>query len=96
MRKRAGGDRNGYNGDAFVEVRTFLEKVGERAPTKDEIQEIKPALESIYDTYARLRSMAPPYRDIDLSDHVWGLMERIGKKRRYTIKNVISRAAGLL
>ena len=92
----AGGDSDVAPADALVTVREFLDRVGDRRPTAEEIREIAPALEKLYERLVKLRSLAPAYRRVDLSDRIWELMARIGKKKLPPSRGSLGRAASFL
>ena len=92
----ARGNSSGSDADSTVVVHDFLDRVGKRRPSDEEIGEIRPALESLYDRLVKIRSMSPAYRRVDLSDQVWGLLERIGKRRLPGTRGSIGRAASFL
>lgn len=65
--------------DSFEVVKSFLAGVGERRPSREEVQTIAPALVDIYQRIMRVRAVAPT---VDLSERLWGLMEIVGLKAK--------------
>lgn len=90
------GDGDGPGADAFVVVRDFLERLGDRAPNAEDVMPIRPALEVVYEKLMRLREISPAYRRLDLSDRLWSLMQMIGKKPQPAIRTAFGRAASFL
>jgi hypothetical protein len=65
--------------DSFEVVKGFVKGLGDRRPDPWEVQKIAPALNEIYQRLMRVRSYAPR---VDLSDHMWDLMEMVGIRAR--------------
>lgn len=61
--------------DSFEIVREFLHRMEGRAPRREEVAEIAPALHELYRRLMRVRAVAPK---VNVSDEVWGLMEMVG------------------
>jgi hypothetical protein len=78
--------------DSFEVVKEFLVGIGERRPTREEVQTIAPALVDIYQRLMRVRAVAPT---VDLSERLWTLMGVIGLKAKPVRSAWISRAASL-
>lgn len=64
--------------DSFEVIKEFLTRVGKRAPNRDEVREISPALKELYERLMKVRTIAPT---VDLDDRVWMLMELAGIRR---------------
>ncbi len=65
--------------DSFDVVKDFLKGLGNRRPEPWEVHQIAPALNEIFQRLMRVRSYAPR---VDLSDHMWQLMEMVGIRAR--------------
>ena len=61
--------------DSFEVAKEFIARIGERAPTTGELQEVSPALRDIYERLMRVRAWAP---SVDLSEKLWVLMGMAG------------------
>ena len=96
MTMGAGGNADAPDADVFAVVRVFLERIGRREPTKEELQELQPALEALYEKVMRIRRLSPSFRRVDLSDQVWSLLRRIGVKPRPATGGAFGRAASFL
>jgi hypothetical protein len=96
--KRIGEGREGGVMEEFVRVKEFLNRIGDRVPTRSEVLEIAPDLEVLYLKIERIRTLAPAYVAVDVSEKVRMLMGVIGKKVQpaRTSPAVLRRAAGLL
>ena len=65
--------------DSFEVVKGFVKELGGRQPEPWEVMKIAPALNEIHQRLMRVRSYAPR---VDLSDHMWKLMEMVGIRSR--------------
>ena len=65
--------------DSFEVVKEFIMGLGDRRPTRDEVQGIAIALADIYQRLMRVRSIAPT---VDVSDRMWELMSMVGLKAK--------------
>jgi len=65
--------------DSFEVVKEFIMGLGDRRPTRDEVQQIAVALADIYQRLMRVRSIAP---SVDVSDRMWELMSMVGLKAK--------------
>ena len=90
------GNRDYVPSDAFTVVRDFMDRIGDREPTAEEISEVRPALEELYQKLERIRKMSPATRKVDVSERVWGLLRRIGKKPLPVPRRPFGRAASFL
>ncbi len=57
-----------------------LDREGRKFISKDELEQLRPALEDLYGGLIRVRQMGPEYRTIDFSEQVWSLMSLVGKR----------------
>jgi len=57
-----------------------LEQEGRRFVTKDELGQLRPALDDLYLGLMRVRRMGGDYAKVDFSEPVWGLMGLAGRK----------------
>lgn len=96
MNRGAGGDGNAPAQDEFLAVRDLVEKIGNRQATSEEVESVRPALETLYAKLMRIRSLSPAFRRVDFSEEVWMLMRRIGKKVQPVPGSAIGRAASFL
>ena len=96
MTRGAGGNVDAPDADVFAVVRVFLDRSGNRVPTREELQELRPALVALYEKVMRLRRLSPSFRRIDLSDQVWSMLRRIGVKPRPAVGGPFGRAASFL
>lgn len=96
MDRGAEGDRIAPETDAFTVVHDFMEKLGDRMPTADEIAGVRPALEALHEKLMRLRAMSPLFRRVDFSERIWKMMELVGKKPQPAPRSALGRAASFL
>ena len=96
MKRGAEGDREAPDRDSFTVVRDFMDRMGNREPTAEELLTLRPALEELYEKLLRLRRMTAAFRSVDFSDSVWRLMKLIGKKPKPAPRSTLGRAASFL
>jgi hypothetical protein len=65
--------------DSFEVVKEFIMGLGDRRPSRDEVQQIAIALADIYQRLMRVRSIAP---SVDVSERMWELMAMVGLKAK--------------
>ena len=96
MKRGAGGSTDAPGPNAFQAVHDYVDRIGKREPTAEELAEIRPALEELYAKLLRLRRMSASFRKVDFSDRIWSLMKRIGKKPLPGSGSAFGRAASFL